>query len=148
MSDYDPYGSTRLPADVDRPDTLMFGLTARQILVVAVVGVGLWVVWMLLASPHVPLPVLAVITVPIAAAGLAVAVGRARRTPAGPVDRRRAAAPTTAPQTPRARRPARPGRPGPGMGPHHRQSPWWPGATGGAGVAADAGARHRPRRGD
>ncbi|GAA1657219.1 hypothetical protein GCM10009765_03420 [Fodinicola feengrottensis] len=75
MSDYDPYGSTRLPADVDRPDTLMFGLTARQILVVAVVGVGLWVVWML-ASPHVPLPVLAVITVPIAAAGLAVAVGR------------------------------------------------------------------------
>ncbi|WP_163511218.1 PrgI family protein [Fodinicola acaciae] len=75
MSQPDPYGSTRLPADVDRPDTLMFGLTGRQLAVLAIAGMGLWGLWML-ASRHLPMWLLGGITLPAGAAALALVVGR------------------------------------------------------------------------
>lgn len=65
----------RIPADVDRPDTIAFGLTARQLLIFTVVGLGLYGVWQALLPWAGPL-VLLVATIPIVAATFAVAVGK------------------------------------------------------------------------
>lgn len=65
----------RIPADVDRPDTIAFGLTARQLAIFAVVGLGLYGVWQALL-PWVDPLILLVVTIPLVAATFAIAVVR------------------------------------------------------------------------
>jgi hypothetical protein len=65
----------RIPADVDRPDRILAGLTARQLTVLAVPAVGLWVAYAL-TRHHLPLPVFAALAVPIVVAALTLALGR------------------------------------------------------------------------
>ncbi|MEU9018666.1 PrgI family protein [Actinomadura sp. NPDC048394] len=67
--------SVKIPADVDQPDKILYGLTARQIAILG--GTAAGCLWMLLTfRPLVPFPVLAAVLVPIAAAGIVLAVAR------------------------------------------------------------------------
>jgi hypothetical protein len=65
----------RIPADLDTPDQLVAGLTARQLALLTAVAVPLYGLWQTLTG-RVPLPVLAAITAPVAAIAAAVALGR------------------------------------------------------------------------
>jgi hypothetical protein len=65
----------RIPSDVDRPDTIAFGLTARQLLILVSVGLVVYGVWQALLPLVGPL-ILLVVTIPVAAATLAVALAR------------------------------------------------------------------------
>jgi hypothetical protein len=65
----------RIPADVDRDDTLVAGLTARQLGLVAVPAVALWLLFT--ATRHlVPPTVFGFLALPVAAASVTLAVGR------------------------------------------------------------------------
>lgn len=66
---------TRIPADLDAPDRIAFGLTVRQAAILAATAAPLYVVWQQLAG-RVPVPVLAAFTVPVAASAAVVALGR------------------------------------------------------------------------
>lgn len=61
--------SVRVPADVDRPDKIVFGLTARQAAIAATVGVALWGLFHA-TSGLVPPVVFAVAALPVAGATL------------------------------------------------------------------------------
>lgn len=65
----------RIPADLDAPDRIMLGLTTRQVAVLAVAVVPIYLAWQLLAG-RVPVPVLVAATSPVAALAAAVAMGR------------------------------------------------------------------------
>jgi hypothetical protein len=65
----------RIPADVDRPDSIAFGMTARQLAILAVAGLLLYAVWQTLLPLVGPL-ILLVVSIPVAACAFAVAVGR------------------------------------------------------------------------
>jgi hypothetical protein len=65
----------RIPADVDRPDVIAFGLTARQLLTFAIAGLLLYGMWQALLPWVEPL-ILLVVTIPIVAATFAIGVGR------------------------------------------------------------------------
>ncbi|MBL8932358.1 MAG: PrgI family protein [Kineosporiaceae bacterium] len=65
----------RIPADLDAPDRIAFGLTVRQAAILAATAAPLYVVWQQLAG-RVPVPVLAAATVPVAASAAVVALGR------------------------------------------------------------------------
>lgn len=65
----------RIPADVDRPDVILLGLTGRQALLLAGTGLGLWV--MRVATQEVvPAAVFLAVAAPVAAVAFALAVGR------------------------------------------------------------------------
>ncbi|MEU6036141.1 PrgI family protein [Actinomadura sp. NPDC047616] len=65
----------KIPADVEMPDKLIAGLTARQVLILG--GTGLLAAWMyLLAQDHLPLPMIAAVVFPMVAIGCALALGR------------------------------------------------------------------------
>lgn len=65
----------RIPADVDREDRVLAGLTARQVAILAVAGAALWLAW--LAARHlVPPLVFAGAAAPVALAAVVVAAGR------------------------------------------------------------------------
>ena len=64
----------RVPADVDRPDPVLFGLTARQTVVVAVTGLLLYAGWAATRT-LIPATVFLLAAAPIAAAGFLTAVG-------------------------------------------------------------------------
>jgi hypothetical protein len=64
----------RIPADVDREDQILAGLTARQLAILAVTTSVLYVAGTLLA-PLLPLAVLVVAGLPVAAVGIALAFG-------------------------------------------------------------------------
>ncbi|MCD0444298.1 PrgI family protein [Glycomyces sp. A-F 0318] len=64
-----------VPADLDLPDKLLFGLTARQVAVVAPAALGLWGLWQSLAGQVHPIWLL-LVSAPIAAATLALALAR------------------------------------------------------------------------
>jgi PrgI family protein len=68
-------GRVAVPADVDRPDTMIAGLTARQTLILAAAALGLWLLWQ--ATRHVvsPLAYTAAVS-PLAATAVALALGR------------------------------------------------------------------------
>src|SRR6266536_572422 len=66
----------RIPANVDREDRLLAGLTARQLGIVAATAVVGWALG-LAARLVVPLPVAAGVVSPLLAAGLVLALGRA-----------------------------------------------------------------------
>lgn len=62
----------RVPANVDMPDRIMAGLTARQLLIIGLDGVVIWTLIALLKQFFPPV-VLGLLCLPVAAAGLAVA---------------------------------------------------------------------------
>ncbi|MEU6379244.1 PrgI family protein [Streptomyces sp. NPDC046909] len=65
----------RIPADVDREDTVLAGLTARQLMILAVTGLVLYGGWSVTRT-FVPLPVFLIPAVPISATAVFVALGR------------------------------------------------------------------------
>src|SRR5262249_27726265 len=67
--------SARIPADVDRPDEILFGLTARQVAVLAVVAVGLLAAWQATRTVLPPVVVGAAVVV-LAAAAVTLVAGR------------------------------------------------------------------------
>lgn len=68
-------GRVRVPADVDRPDRILAGLTARQLAILAAAAVVLWAGYAA-TRRLVPPVVYAVFAVPAAGAAIALAVGR------------------------------------------------------------------------
>jgi hypothetical protein len=74
-------GRVRIPADVDRPDKLLAGLTARQLAILAVAAVALWAGYA--ATRHlVPLAAYGAAAVPFAAVAALLALGRMEGVPA------------------------------------------------------------------
>lgn len=65
----------RVSADVERPDKVVFGLTWRQVVIVAVTGLVLYGVWSAVAAVVDPF-VFLVAAVPVAAGAFFLAVGR------------------------------------------------------------------------
>ncbi|WP_131737650.1 PrgI family protein [Actinomadura roseirufa] len=71
----EPPMSVKIPADIDRPDKILYGLTARQVAIVACTGgVVLWG-WLTFQT-LLPLPVLVGLGLPVVAAGCVLAVAR------------------------------------------------------------------------
>lgn len=67
--------SVKIPADVDQPDKILYGLTARQLAILA--GTAAISLWLLLTlGPLVPISVLVAVLVPVVAAGFVLAVTR------------------------------------------------------------------------
>ncbi|GAA3744689.1 PrgI family protein [Salinactinospora qingdaonensis] len=65
----------RMPADIERDDPILAGLTARQLLIIGVPALAVWGAGAVL-YPWVPLPVLAVLAVPLVGAAVAAALVR------------------------------------------------------------------------
>ena len=65
----------RMPADVEREDKILAGLTARQLTIIGVPGVGLWVAYRGLGH-LVPPIVFVVVAVPVMGAAVAAALAR------------------------------------------------------------------------
>lgn len=75
-----PAGRARIPADVDRPDAILGGLTARQLVILAATGVVLWLAYAA-TRQFLPLPAFAALAAPVALSGAALALGRAEGVP-------------------------------------------------------------------
>ncbi|RZU76037.1 PrgI family protein [Micromonospora kangleipakensis] len=69
-----PY-TTRVPADIDTPDRIAWGLSFRQLAILAGVGATSWAVYSQF-GPALPLPVWLALAVPVAAVTAVVALGR------------------------------------------------------------------------
>ncbi|GAB3161360.1 hypothetical protein GCM10027290_68270 [Micromonospora sonneratiae] len=65
----------RVPADIERPDRIAFGLSGRQLVILAVMGLLLYAAWTAVATLVHPLVFLVAAT-PIAAGAFLLAVGR------------------------------------------------------------------------
>lgn len=73
--DPDTAPTARIPADVDTPDKIVYGLTARQLAILAVAAViGYGIVKAV--GPLLPQPVLVAVLTPLAGAAVVVALGR------------------------------------------------------------------------
>jgi len=68
-------GRVRIPADVEREDRILVGLTARQLAILSVAAVVLWAVYEG-TRRLVPLPVFAALGAPVATAATVLALGR------------------------------------------------------------------------
>ena len=66
---------TRVPADIDRPDRILAGLTARQLAILTLATLPAALLF-LAARPRVPLPVATAVAAPPLLAGVALALGR------------------------------------------------------------------------
>jgi len=74
-------GRVRIPADVDRPDKLLAGLTARQLAILAVAAVALWAGYA--ATRHlVPPAAYGTVAIPVGAVAALLALGRVEGVPA------------------------------------------------------------------
>ena len=74
-------GRVRIPADVDRPDKLLAGLTARQLAILAVGAIALWAGYA--ATRHlVPPAAYGAVAIPIGAVAALLALGRVEGVPA------------------------------------------------------------------
>ena len=74
-------GRVRIPADVDRPDKLLAGLTARQLAILAVAAIALWAGYA--ATRHlVPPAAYGAVAIPIGAVAALLALGRVEGVPA------------------------------------------------------------------
>ncbi|MHB1615271.1 MAG: PrgI family protein [Actinomycetes bacterium] len=69
------HGRVRIPADVEREDRILAGLTARQLALLAAPGVLLWAAY-LGSRRWVPAPVFAAVALPIAVAVVTLVLGR------------------------------------------------------------------------
>jgi hypothetical protein len=67
-------GVVRIPTDLDRPDRILLGLSARQLSILATGGLAAWVLEELL-EPLVGLPAAVTVAAPLALAGIALALG-------------------------------------------------------------------------
>ncbi|WP_238607408.1 PrgI family protein [Amycolatopsis sp. Poz14] len=67
--------SARVPADVEKPDKILFGLTARQTAILGVTALLLWGGYQL-ANPLVPPVVFAAVAIPVAGGAFALATMR------------------------------------------------------------------------
>ncbi|MFJ3779824.1 PrgI family protein [Streptomyces sp. NPDC090075] len=65
----------RIPADVDREDTVLANLTARQLLILTVTGILLYGAWSITRT-FIPLPVFLVPAVPVGGTAALLALGR------------------------------------------------------------------------
>ena len=65
----------QITADVDRPDKILLGLTARQLAILAVPALGLWAAYAV-ARHHLPLVLFAALGAPVVLGALVVALGR------------------------------------------------------------------------
>ena len=65
----------QITADVDRPDKILLGLTARQLAILAVPALGLWAAYAA-ARHHLPLGLFAALGAPVVLGALVVALGR------------------------------------------------------------------------
>ncbi len=74
-------GRVRIPADIDRPDKLLAGLTARQLAILAVTAVALWVGYAA-TRRLVPVAAFGAVAVPVAVAAVSLALGRFEGVPA------------------------------------------------------------------
>jgi len=71
---YDVSDPVPIPADIDRPDKILAGLTARQVAIAATAAVIIWAGFE--ATRHVlPLPAFAVLATPVALAATALVIG-------------------------------------------------------------------------
>jgi hypothetical protein len=71
---YDVSDPVPIPADIDRPDKILAGLTARQVAIAAIAAVIVWAGFE--ATRHVlPLPAFAVLATPVALAATALVIG-------------------------------------------------------------------------
>jgi hypothetical protein len=68
-------GRVRIPADIDRPDKLLAGLTARQLAILAVTAVALWVGYSA-TRRLVPVAAFGAVAVPVAVAAVSLVLGR------------------------------------------------------------------------
>ncbi|WP_242891129.1 PrgI family protein [Actinomadura litoris] len=67
--------SVKIPADIDQPDKILYGLTARQLAVLG--GTAAFVLWVFVTfQALVPFPALVAVVLPMAAAGVVVAIAR------------------------------------------------------------------------
>ncbi|MGW0662185.1 PrgI family protein [Streptodolium elevatio] len=71
----DEYMPVRIPADIDREDRVLLGLTARQLLILTVTALLLYGSW-LLGRPLIPMLVWAAVAFPVAVIGAALALGQ------------------------------------------------------------------------
>jgi hypothetical protein len=67
-------GVVRIPADLDRPDRILLGLTARQLAILAAAGLVAWTLVRLLAG-LLGLPVAAMVAAPVGLVGMGLALG-------------------------------------------------------------------------
>ena len=75
---YEVPDSVPIPSDVERPDKILAGLTARQVAIAAVAAVVIWAGFQ--ATRHVmPLPAFAALASPVGLAAAALVIGRAGR---------------------------------------------------------------------
>lgn len=65
----------RVPADIERPDRIAFGMSGRQVVILAVTGLLLYAAWTAVATLVHPL-VFLVAAMPVAAGAFSLAVGR------------------------------------------------------------------------
>ncbi|GAA0963698.1 PrgI family protein [Virgisporangium aurantiacum] len=65
----------RISADVEAPDRILWGLTARQVAILAATAALAYVLWQAIGT-RLPLPVFAVAVIPLAGIATALAVGR------------------------------------------------------------------------
>jgi hypothetical protein len=65
-----------IPADVEAPDKLIYGLTTRQVAILATAAILAYGLWKALWKIHVPLPVAVAAIIPIMGAATALALGR------------------------------------------------------------------------
>ena len=68
-------GRVQITADVDRPDKILLGLTARQLAILAVPALGLWAAYAV-ARHHLPLALFAALGAPVVLGALVLALGR------------------------------------------------------------------------
>jgi hypothetical protein len=71
----DGFYKARIPADVDTPDKIVYGLTARQLAILAVAGAADYGLFKTVA-PLLPQPVLIAVLIPVAGAAIVLALGR------------------------------------------------------------------------
>ena len=72
---YDPPASTPIPADIERPDKILAGLTARQVAILTTATVIIWAGFEA-TRRLVALPVFAVMAAPVAVAAAALVMGQ------------------------------------------------------------------------
>src|SRR5947207_10876613 len=70
----EPYVA-RVPADIDAPDRVLYGLTVRQVAILAATAALLWAAYRLL-TPLIPPIAVGIAAVPIAAMAAGLALGR------------------------------------------------------------------------
>jgi hypothetical protein len=67
-------GVVRIPADLDRPDRILLGLSARQLAILSATGLLAWTLGRLLTGP-LGLPVAATVAAPVGLVGIGLALG-------------------------------------------------------------------------